>query len=191
MIERQHGVGLAAAEVGLELHHRIAAPAGETAHRAHQHRLQALGEVGAAEELDRVAVLVGPFAQVHLPEVGGELGLLVAAAGHVAMGRHHLAPRLEAARDLALDGRARALALFAAHLLVEAQAQQLQLHLFDVVRLGRGNGREQPGRRIERRGRRRRWRSGSWCAHLLRISRSSLTMLRSEKPRVRLKTTFH
>ena len=149
VIERQHGVGLAAAEVGLELHHRIAAAAGETPHRAHQHGFQALGEVGAAEELDRVAILVRPFAQVHLPEVGGELSLLVAAAGHVAMGRHHLAPRLEAARDLALDGRARALALFAPHLLIEAQTQQFQFHLFDVIRLWRGNGRQQPGGGIQ------------------------------------------
>ena len=62
--------------------------------------LQALGEVGAAEELDRVAVLVGAFAQVDLPQVGGELGLLVATAGHVLVRRHHLAPGLEAARDL-------------------------------------------------------------------------------------------
>ena len=87
---------------------------------------------------------------MHLPEVGGELGLLVAAAGHVAMGRHHLAPRLEAARDLALDGRAGAPALFAAHLLVEAQAQQLHLHLVDLVGLGCGDGGEQAGRGVER-----------------------------------------
>ena len=60
--------------------------AGEAPHRADEQPLQALGEVGAAEELGRVAVLVRALAEVHLPEVGGELGLLVAAAGHVLCG---------------------------------------------------------------------------------------------------------
>lgn len=44
-------------------------------------RLQALGQEGAAEELHRLPVLGAPLAQVHLPEVGRELRLLVAAAG--------------------------------------------------------------------------------------------------------------
>ena len=66
-------------------------------------------------------VLVGALAEMHLPEVGGELGLLVAAAGHVRVRRDHLAPGLEAAGRRALDRRAGALALLAAHLLVEAQ----------------------------------------------------------------------
>ena len=51
VVERQHRVGLAAAEVGLELHDRVAALAGEALHGADQQALQALGEVGAAEEL--------------------------------------------------------------------------------------------------------------------------------------------
>ena len=150
MIERQHRVRLAAAEVGLELHHRVAALAGEALHRADQHPLQALGEIGAAEELDRVPVLVRALAQMHLPEVGGELGLLVAAAGHILVRRHHLAPGLEVARRRALDGGAGALALFAAHLLVEAQAQELRLHLLDLVGLRRRDGGQQPPRRVER-----------------------------------------
>ena len=37
VVERQHRVRLAAAEVGLELHDRIAALAGEALHRADQH----------------------------------------------------------------------------------------------------------------------------------------------------------
>jgi len=86
----------AAAEFGLELHDRVAAPAGQAPHRADQHSLEALGEIGAAEELDRVLVLVRPLADVHLPEVGGELGLLIEAAGHILVRRHHLAPGLEA-----------------------------------------------------------------------------------------------
>ncbi len=140
---------LAATEVGLELHHRIGALAGEALHRAHEQARQALGEIGAAEELDRVPVLVGPLAEMHLPEVRRELGLLVPAARHVPVRRHHLAPRLEVARRCALDGRARTLALLAAYLLVEAQAQQLGLHLLDLVGLRRRDSGEQPPRRVE------------------------------------------
>ena len=36
VVERQHRVGLAAAEVGLELHHRVAALAREALHAAHE-----------------------------------------------------------------------------------------------------------------------------------------------------------
>ena len=140
MVERQHRVRLAAAEVGLELHDRVAALAGEAPDRADQHPLEALGEIGAAEELDGVPVLVGPLAEVHLPEVGGELGLLVAAAGDVLVRRHHLAPGLEAARRRALDRGAGALALLAARLLVEPEAQEFRLHLLDVVGLRRRDG---------------------------------------------------
>ena len=97
VIERQHRVRLAAAEVGLELHDRVAALPGEALHRADEQALEALGEVGAAEELDWVAVLVRALAEVHLPEIGGELRLLVAAARHVRVRRHDLAPGLEGA----------------------------------------------------------------------------------------------
>ena len=57
-----------------------------------------------------------------MPQVSGKLGLLVVAAGHVLMRVHDLAPWLEATCDLALDGRAGALAFLAAHLLVEVNA---------------------------------------------------------------------
>jgi hypothetical protein len=114
----------------------IAALARERAHRADQHRLQALGEVRAAEELDGVLVLVGPLAEMHLPEVGGELGLLVATAGHVLVrlttSRHGL--RLPcAALSMAVPA---GLALLAARLLVEDEPSQLLLHLADLVGLG-------------------------------------------------------
>ena len=133
MVERQHRVRLAAAEVGLELHHRVAALAGEALHRADQQPLQALGQIGAAEELDRVLVLVRPLAEVHLPEVGGELGLLVAAAGHVLVRRHHLAPGLEVAgRRRSRSAVPRALALLAAHLLVEARARRSSIFIFSI-----------------------------------------------------------
>ena len=121
--QREHRVGLAAAEVGLQLHDRVAAPAGEPLHRADEHLREALGQIGAPEELDGVAVLIGPLAEVHLPEVGGELGLLVATAGHVLVRCDHLAPRLQGAGGRALDGKPGLLAPFAARLLVEADAQ--------------------------------------------------------------------
>ena len=150
MVERQHRVGLAAAEVGLELHHRVAALAREALHAAHEQALQALGEVGAAEELLRLLVLVRALAQVHLPEVGRELRLLVAAARHVGVRRDDLAPGLERAGRGRLDQRAAGLALLAAHLLVEGEPAQLHLHLADLVGLrGRDRG-EQPRHRVER-----------------------------------------
>lgn len=43
VVERRHRVRLAAAEVGLELHHRVAALAGDALHGAHEQALQALG----------------------------------------------------------------------------------------------------------------------------------------------------
>ncbi len=103
MVQREHRVGLAAAEVGLQLHHRIAALAGESLDRTHQQSLQALGKIGAAEELDRIAVLVTPFTEMHLPQIGGELGLLVAPAGHIGMRSHDLAPGLEHPTGRRLD----------------------------------------------------------------------------------------
>jgi hypothetical protein len=87
---------------------------------------------------------------MHLPQVGGKLGLLVAAAGHVFVRHHHFAPRLEAARHAAFDGGAGRLALLAARLLVEAHAQQLGLHLLDFAPPAGGNRRQQACGRIER-----------------------------------------
>ena len=149
VVEREHRVGLAAAEVGLKLHDRVAAAAREPLHRAGEHPLEALGQIGAPEELGRVAVLVGPLAEVRLPEVGGELGLLVAAAGHVLVRRHHLAPRFQGS-GRALDGETGLLAPYPACLLVEAHAQQLHLELLDIGGLGRRDGRQQAVRGIER-----------------------------------------
>jgi hypothetical protein len=47
-------VRLAAAKVGLELHDRIAACAVKALDRSDQEPSQALGEIGAAEELNRL-----------------------------------------------------------------------------------------------------------------------------------------
>ena len=95
MVQRQHRVSLAAAEVGLQLHHRVASASGETLHGADQHLPQAGGQIGAAKELRRVAILVRSLAEEHLPQIGGELRLLIASAGHVLVRGHYVAPRLQ------------------------------------------------------------------------------------------------
>ena len=65
---------LAAAEVGLELHDRVATLPGDALHASDEQALQALGEKRTAEELRGLLVLIAAFAQMHLPEVGRELG---------------------------------------------------------------------------------------------------------------------
>ena len=60
VVEGEHRVGLAASEVGLELDHRVAAFAVQAPHGAGQHALEAVGQVGPSEELDRIPVLVAP-----------------------------------------------------------------------------------------------------------------------------------
>jgi hypothetical protein len=128
-------VGFAATEVRLELHHRVATLASEALDRAHQQALQTLGEVGTAKKLHRVPVLVRPLAEVHLPQISGKLGLLVAATGHIPMRRHDLAPRLQVARSGAFDGRASAPAPVVAYLFVEDRAPEFHLDLTDFIGL--------------------------------------------------------
>ena len=128
-------MGLATAEVGLQLHHRVATAHSQTTHRADQHVLQAFRQIGPAEELHWIAVFGRALAQMHLPQIGGELGLLIAAAGHVIVRHHHFAPGFQAAGNTAFDGRASALAFLAARLLIEAHAQQLGFYLLDFIGL--------------------------------------------------------
>ena len=79
---------------------------------------------------------------MHLPEVGGELGLLVVAAGHIGMGADHLAPGGQAAGRGGADGGGGAAAL-AAGLFLKTQAQQLILQSLDVACLLRGDRHQQ------------------------------------------------
>ena len=67
MIEGKHGVRLATTEVSLELDDGIAALTGQPADATDEQTLQALSDVGPAKELHRIAVLRGPFTQMHLP----------------------------------------------------------------------------------------------------------------------------
>src|SRR5690349_9437436 len=103
-------MGFAAAEIRLQLDHRVAALAVQTLDRTSQQALEAFRQIRAAEELDRLAVFVRALADMHLPEVSRELRLLVAPARNVWMRAHHLPPGLERAGCLWLDGAARALA---------------------------------------------------------------------------------
>jgi hypothetical protein len=136
MIERQHGVGLAAAEIGLQLDHRIAALSCQAQHAVDEQAFEALGKKGAVKKLAGVFILIGTFAQMHLPKIGGKLGLLVAAAGHIGMGDDHLAPWLERSTCRWLDQGSPGLAFLAAHLLLVYKAAKFHLHLADLVCLG-------------------------------------------------------
>jgi len=100
-------------------------------------------EKRSTEELRRVLVFRRAFAQMHLPQIGGKLRLLIAAARHVVVRHHDLAPWFQAADHARFDGCAGRLSLFAARLVVKAHTQQLHLHLLDVVGLGRGNSGQQ------------------------------------------------
>ena len=137
---------LAAAEVGLELHDRVAATAGQTPDASDEEAVQALGEEGAVEELAGIAVLVAAFTEVHLPEIGGELRLLVATAGHVRVRRNDLAPRLQRACRRGFDERAAGPPLLAPCLLVDHEPPQLGAHASDLVGLLCRDGRQEARR---------------------------------------------
>ena len=93
MVQRDHGVGLAAAEVGLQFDDRVAAFAGESARRSRKHLVQALGDVGTGEEGLGVLVFRFSVALQHLKEIGREFGLVEAARCDIGVGCDDLAPR--------------------------------------------------------------------------------------------------
>ncbi len=103
VVEGEHRVRLAAAEVGLKLDHRIAALPHQPQQRSGEKLAQPVGDERAPEELRRVGVLGAADAVVDVVQVGGELGLDVAAGDHVLVGRDDLAPRLEPRFRTALD----------------------------------------------------------------------------------------
>ena len=133
VVERQHRVRLAAAEVGLQLNDRIAGLARQPLRRALQQPAQAVRQIGPAEELPRIAVLVGRAAVVHLGEVGGELGLLELAGRDVLVRFHHVPPRQQARDRLGRDRRDVALALLRPGQLAILRAQDRIAHLADFL----------------------------------------------------------
>src|SRR5690606_4831920 len=87
---------LAAAERSLELYDRVAALTRQPLDACDKQRQQALGQVRAAEELNRVLILGGGCARHDLRQVGGELRLNVVPAGNVRMRGDDIPPGLEA-----------------------------------------------------------------------------------------------
>ena len=86
---------------------------------------------------------------MNLRKVGGELGLLILARGHILMRGHHLTPGPERTRHRTLNGRTQALPLLVAQLLIEAEAEKLVLHLVHFLCLNSGNGGQEAPSRIE------------------------------------------
>src|SRR5579875_3336967 len=113
----------AAAEIGLQLDHGIAARAGQTFDRAGKQLLQAVRDKGPLKKIGWILVLVRPFAAIDLPQVGGELRLLKTPGSDVGVRGDDLAPRLEPALRLPLSRGNRELARFRARLFVETDAQ--------------------------------------------------------------------
>src|SRR5688500_4319512 len=95
MVEGQHGMSLATTERGFELHDGVCVTTGETLERVREETLHPVGQIGAMEELDWVAVLGAPLAFHHLRQVSCELGVTEPSGGHVGMGLDYVSPGLE------------------------------------------------------------------------------------------------
>src|SRR5262249_3662716 len=67
VIQRKHRMCLAAAEVGLQFHHRIAASAAKTVQCLREQPAKAFGNKRPPERLVWVLVLVRAFLEVNLP----------------------------------------------------------------------------------------------------------------------------
>ena len=122
---------LAAAEVRLQVDHRRGVLiARQTPHRAVDEVAQALGEVRAREELDRLGVVLARVVgRSDLVEVGGELGGLEVAGRDVVVGRKDLPPRPQP-RRLRRDRRGLE---HLAVVLVGGEAAQAQADRLDLV----------------------------------------------------------
>ena len=100
VVEGDEAVSLAAAEAGFGLHHRVAALPAQPPDGVDQQRAQAGGDVGVLEEADRVAVLgIGGAPVIHLLQIGGEFGLLVAALSHIVVGADDPPPGFQMGGD--------------------------------------------------------------------------------------------
>lgn len=87
---------------------------------------------------------------MHLPEIRGELGLLVTPARDILVRIDDLTPRRQPAGRVAFDGGADALPLLGPHLLIEPHTQEFHLHLLGIAGLWRRDGGEQSRHGIER-----------------------------------------
>lgn len=96
VVEGQHGVGFTTAEVGLQVHHRagVGVPT-EASQSAGEQVPQPLGQVGAAEKLDRVAVFAARLPLAHVVEVSGKFGSGKVAARHIVVRVNDFPPRFQ------------------------------------------------------------------------------------------------
>ena len=106
MPQGQHRVGLAATEVGLQVDDRggVLVPA-DPLHRPGQQIPQPVGQVGAAEELHRVAVLVIGLPGGHGVQVRGELRGVESPGLHIRVRSQDLPPWFQAVHRHRRDGR--------------------------------------------------------------------------------------
>ena len=102
MIQCQHAVGLAAAESGFQLNDRFAILTAYPADGLYQQALHALGDVGAGEKFNRIAVLIRAFATRHLRKVCCKLSILIAALCHIGMRFNDVPPAGQAHHRCAL-----------------------------------------------------------------------------------------
>src|SRR5579863_1634252 len=78
VVDREHRMGLAAAESGLEPDDRIAALPGQPLETARENTPQPFSEKGNAKEILRRAVILSRMAGIDREEIGGELRLFEA-----------------------------------------------------------------------------------------------------------------
>ena len=98
VIERQHGVRLAAAEIRLQADDGIAALHGEALNRGPEHARQAFRQVGDAEEGERIGVFLRAHALIDMSEIGRELRVGEAGLQNIRVRLRDLAPGPELVR---------------------------------------------------------------------------------------------
>ena len=102
MHDRQHGVGLAATEGGLQLDDRVAAIAGQALGHRREQGAHALGDEGALEEQHRVLVLRRGGAVMDTGDVGRELGTNEGAPMDILVRDGDFAPGLQVGHSTSL-----------------------------------------------------------------------------------------
>ena len=98
MVKCQHGVRLAATEIGLETDHRIATLAGQPGEGCRQDAREPLGRVSDPKERRRIDVFLASLPLIDQREVRGKLGIGEAGTQNVRVGLADFAPRAELGR---------------------------------------------------------------------------------------------
>ena len=92
VVQRQHTMGLTAAERCFQLDDRLTADTGNALQRFHQQARHTLGNIGAGKKLHRVTVLKSTFSAGNLCQVSGKFRRLVASFCYIGMGLDNLSP---------------------------------------------------------------------------------------------------